>query len=868
MKLKNYQQNSLDVLKRFFEYCQIMKHNEAFKKITEEEEIALRLINLGRNYTVWEEIPNTPRVCIKVPTGGGKTIIAAHSIKIISHVWCEREHPLVLWFVPSDTIRRQTVEAIKNPRHPYRKTLDEQFAGRVRIFDINDKFNIRPADISDNVCIIVSTIQSFVKENTDRFNVYKDNENLEAHFNKMNIAGLGSAGMEMREQNDRPKYSFANLLAYHRPIMIVDEAHRVVTELSRETQRRINPAAIVEFTATPRPNNNTLYSVRALELKEEEMIKLPIELREHLGWEQAVDEAIVRRAALEKDAQKEREYIRPILLFQAQSKEKDVTVEVLKKYLLETGNIPENQIKIATGEQKQLDEIDLFNPDESTRFIITVEALKEGWDCSFAYVLCSLANVQSDTAVEQLLGRVMRMPYAKERKEPSLNKAYAYVLSTKFGEAAGALVKKLAARGFDDAEAQSAVELKLSEDNNNLFGRIDIYKVDLGEPLFIAEPLTSIIMENDNKTIVFTPETTYEDVKRLMDAVPEKAVEIEFKFNNSRRTEATPSPAKRGEPFSVPRLMVELQGELVFAEPETIFEAFDWDIAEFADPKMNEGEFRVERQGNGFVIDINDRRLKFSPAGVEQLSLPLDVEVENWTPANLVNWLDRKLRQEDITQTKMVEWLRQVIEYLTDTRGIKMVALMLERYKLSNKIESKIKAAREEAKKEAFQTALFGRDGRVMLDFDNGFEFSESMYDDQPMYSGSYKFQKHYLGSSKVPMIDGKEDGEEFACAMALDNLPQVKYWLRNVSRHRNSFRLPTSTDNFYPDFVAELKDGRIFVVEYKGALMAQIQDTKEKGLIGELWEKQSGNRGLFLIVEKSKDGLDVSEQMKKKIGA
>jgi type III restriction enzyme len=868
MKLKNYQQNSLDVLKRFFEYCQIMKHNEAFKKITEEEEIALRLINLGRNYTVWEEIPNTPRVCIKVPTGGGKTIIAAHSIKIISHVWCEREHPLVLWFVPSDTIRKQTVEALKNPRHPYRQALDEQFLGRVQIFDIDDKFNIRPADISNNVCIIVSTIQSFVKEKTDKYNVYKDNENLEDHFNRMNTAGSGYAGMEMREQNDRPKNSFANLLAYHRPIMIVDEAHRVVTELSRETQRRINPAAIVEFTATPRPNNNTLYSVRALELKEEEMIKLPIELREHLGWEQAVDEAIVRRAALEKDAQKEREYIRPILLFQAQSKEKDVTVEVLKKYLLETGNIPENQIKIATGEQKQLDDINLSNPDEPTRFIITVEALKEGWDCSFAYVLCSLANVQSDTAVEQLLGRVMRMPYAKERKIPSLNKAYAYVLSTKFGEAAGALVKKLAARGFDDAEAQSAVELKLSEDNNNLFGRIDIYKVDLGEPLFIAEPLTSIIMENDNKTIVFTPETTYEDVKRLMDAVPEKAVEIDFKFKNYRRMDATPSPAKRGEPFSVPRLMVELQGELVFAEPETIFEAFDWDIAEFADSKMNEGEFRIERQGNGFVIDINDRRLQFSPTGAEQLSLPLDAEVENWTPANLIYWLDRKLRQEDITQTKMVEWLRQVIEYLTDTRGIKMVALMLERYKLSNKIESKIKAAREEAKKEAFQTALFGRDGRVMLDFDNGFEFSESMYDDQLMYSGSYKFQKHYLGSSKVPMIDGKEDGEEFACAKALDNLPQVKYWLRNVSRHRNSFRLPTSTDNFYPDFVAELKDGRIFVVEYKGALTAQIQDTKEKGLIGELWEKQSDSRGLFLIVEKSKDGLDVSEQMKKKIGA
>jgi type III restriction enzyme len=169
--------------------------------------------------------------------------------------------------------------------------------------------------------------------------------------------------------------------------MIVDEAHKVVTDLSQETQRRINPAAIIEFTATPRPNNNTLYNVRAAELKEEEMIKLPVARVEHSGWELAVDEAIRRRASLEKEARKETEYIRPILLFQVQSKDKEVTVEVLKNYLLETANLPENQIKIATGEQKELDGINIFNPDEPTRFIITVEALKEGWDCSFAYVL-------------------------------------------------------------------------------------------------------------------------------------------------------------------------------------------------------------------------------------------------------------------------------------------------------------------------------------------------------------------------------------------------------------------------------------------------------------------------------------------------
>jgi type III restriction enzyme len=646
--------------------------------------------------------------------------------------------------------------------------------------------------------------------------------------------------------------------------MIVDEAHKVVTDLSQETLGRINPAAIIEFTATPRPNNNTLYNVRAMELKEEQMIKLPIALVEHSGWETAVDEAIQRRADLEKEAAGEDRYIRPILLFQAQSKDKEVTVEVLKKYLLETSSIPENQIKVATGEQKELDGINIFNSDEPTRFIITVEALKEGWDCSFAYVLCSLANIKSDTSVEQLLGRVMRMPYAKTRKTPSLNKAYAYVVSPHFGEAAAALTEKLINRGFDDNEARSTLQQeapKVPDLNPNWNTPFNQYKIS-GKLKPADIPSTIQVKEND--TLFFTPETTDEDIKKLCEKLPHDAPDLIWKFENYKKTDATPSPAAQGIPFNVPRLMFEAQGELLFADPDTIFETFDWNIGKYAEPRLAENEFNICETGKGYFIDIDGNRLQYAAAEKDWF-LPHLSYADTWTPANLCYWLDRKLQQEDIPQPQMIEWLRRNIEYLTDTRKLSLPNLMIAKYALLNKLFSKITTARQIAKNISFE--LFQRESRKTLDFKNGFSFTEGMYDGQPFYQGNYKFKKHFLGNNKIPIIDGGEGGEEFKCAQAIDAEPEVKFWLRNVSRHPASFKLPTSTDFFYPDFVAMLNDGRILITEYKGEYLAETPDTKEKNNIGAIWEKISKGKGLFLLAVIRKNGKPLEQQIKEKVG-
>jgi type III restriction enzyme len=182
-----------------------------------------------------------------------------------------------------------------------------------------------------------------------------------------------------------------------------------------------------------------------------------------------------------------------------------------------------------------------------------------------------------------------------------------------------------------------------------------------------------------------------------------------------------------------------------------------------------------------------------------------------------------------------------------------------------NKLLANITTARQKVKNKAFE--FFQNKTHKTLDFKTSFTFSENMYDGELYYQGNYQFTKHYLGNNKIPLIDGGETGEEFQCAKAIDAEPAVRFWLRNVSKHRNSFKLPTSTDFFYPDFIAMLNDGRLLVVEYKGAYLAETPDTKEKANIGEIWAKLSKGKALFLLATLKKDGKSLAEQIKEKIG-
>jgi type III restriction enzyme len=197
---------------------------------------------------------------------------------------------------------------------------------------------------------------------------------------------------------------------------VVDEAHNNRTEQAFRTLRELHPACVIELTATPMPDSNVIFHVGAQALANEEMIKLPIVLMEHkTGWKDAVRDAILTRDRLEGLAAKEADYIRPVLLFQAEDVNGEANVDALLAHLTSADGekIERKQIAVATGEQKELDGIVLAEPTCPIRYVITVKALKEGWDCPFAYVLCSLQDMKSGKDVEQLLGRVLRMPYAR-----------------------------------------------------------------------------------------------------------------------------------------------------------------------------------------------------------------------------------------------------------------------------------------------------------------------------------------------------------------------------------------------------------------------------------------------------------------------
>jgi type III restriction enzyme len=883
-KLKQYQQDALDALACFLEKCRSHSVIDAFDFATRQFNVA------AANYREYS-FGQIPYVCLRLPTGGGKTVLASHAVKVATRCYLEQDYPIVLWLVPTTTIREQTLDALKQPGHPYREELDRTFDHQVKVLNIDEVEQIRPQDIGSKAIIVVSTIANLRVTDTSGRKVYAYHENFEPHFAKIypNDTRLEKVEEKDLKENGlsqadlgKVKFSFANLLALHKPMIIVDEAHNARTTLTFETLQRIHPACIIEFSATPDISDssasNVLYHVSASELKAEQMIKLPIMLTEHSDWQASVRDAVLTRTQLAKESQKETDYIRPIVLFQAEAKNGEVTVEVLKQHLIDELKIDESKIAIATGKQKELDGIDLFDQRCPIEYIITIEALKEGWDCSFAYVFCSVKEVKSAKDAEQLLGRVLRMPYAVRRQTEALNRAYAHLASHSFSQAAQQLTDHLVNMGFEAMEVAANLQPGHTPGQADMFAGPDVANIapPVEPPLELELPNEPSLPEQHKTSVQILPTTggKYQvKINGLIDEELAKVLLADIKGTEKReqqaridqhnaRHEASQSPSQRRVLFrALPQLCYREQGQLALLEPESFrYLNGDWSLLDY--PVELPG-FAIKETETTFEVDMEGERISYHVAE-ESARYDLNRVASEFTETDIIGWLAQEVRQPDISHKEIVGYLSRLITYLTKDRNIPITALVRLKFILAKAVHKQIAVTRNKVAQECFQQLLFGGSNSTEASFDYSYTFIAGLYPARPpFYNGRYKFNKHYY-----PMIEDLKESDnpdsEFKCAKALDRHTKVKHWIRNlVRREQASFKLPLAVDWFYPDFVAELNDGRLLVVEYKGEGYKTTDDSREKKAIGELWAKSSNGNCVFLFaVESDEKGRDVFAQI------
>lgn len=811
-----------------------------------------------------------PYFCLRVPTGGGKTRLGARCVPLANRFLLQGEHSVILWLVPSSAIRDQTLKAFKNPEHPYHADLAE--AGAITVLSLEEARVVTRATLDTSTVIIIATRQAFSHEEMDKLKVYEDSGHLMPHFSEVTP--------EQREkllkgpENTVPR-SFANVLRLRRPFVVVDEAHNARTELQFDTLARFRPSGILELTATPdlsETPSNVLHSVSAAELKAEAMIKLPIMLETEPDWQKVLAYAIDKRNQLQTLADREKlagaSYLRPLVLIQAQPRRKDVDTlhaEKLKEELMTNHGLPEEEIAIATGETREIDGVDLFAESCPIKYIITQQALAEGWDCSFAYVLASVAELRSETRVEQLLGRILRQPNAEWRKAPELNRSYAYVASRDFGATANALRDRLVeGAGFQKEDAWQFIAAgKQSQESLGLppSRRVDIRPVVVQLPekpdltKLDAKVRKKVEWDAKRKTLTITKPLAPEEGTAIAQTVVwEESQKALTEAAHKSRTEAVEifnTPSERGVLFRVPQLAVKVHGELqLFDDPEVL--DYPWDLPIYeATPSEDElSRFRdSDRVADAGAIDVEEGKMlvKFLPE--LERDLALSYTPEHWTEAKLAAWLCRNVREDYITPQSMMVFVSAFLSTLIKTPGIDLARANRQKFLLRGMLELKIRASRKAAVNKAYQAFLFGEGVNERASVGGGFDFTfhPDGYAPNSDYPRAHEFEKHYY-----PRVGGFDSEEEEACAWELERLARagkIEFWARNLVRKPTcSFFLPTAADRFYPDFVCQLPGGKILVVEYKGA--DRWNDAEPARKIGELWAELSGDKCAFVMVK------------------
>ena len=469
MQLKQYQQTALDKLsgylsvlgatqqkveavRQFTQGMDIPWDQQAWKEYTGREDYYSRKNGLGER---------VPAVCLKVPTGGGKTLLAVKAIDLINQRFLRRQTGLVLWIVPTSQIYNQTLTALKDRAHPYRVYLNIASADRTLIKEKGDLF--APDDVRDNLVVLLLMLPSANRQSKETLRIFKDRGGFEGFFPDeddydaqqtllQQIPNLDRFESESGLQSQIVKTSLGNTLRLLQPLIILDEGHKAYGELAQSTLLGFNPAFILELSATPTSQSNKLVNISGQDLLREGMIKLDINVinKATMNWKETLLASKRRRDDLETIASDHEAstgtYIRPICLIQVERTGKDQRVppyihaEDAREFLLAEGALPE-EIAIKSSEQDDIKAEDLLSKTSQVRYIITKSALQEGWDCSFAYILTILTNPKkAGSSITQLVGRVLRQPYGRKTGRTELDESYVYC----FREYSGDLIRHVA----------------------------------------------------------------------------------------------------------------------------------------------------------------------------------------------------------------------------------------------------------------------------------------------------------------------------------------------------------------------------------------------------------------------------------------
>ena len=848
MELKGYQQTNLDALDRFLSCVDQCKDTaKGFYHFWQTNDPPITpfpgtIIEPYKN-----NVKGAPHICHKVPTGGGKTFIASAALKVaMEHI--NPPYKVVVWLVPSNAILEQTLRNLRNKQHPYRQHIDTDFQNRVEVFDKQQALTghgFTLTAVRENLCILVVTFDSFRTKYKEGRKVYQENGYLQS------FAPL----VAMQADGDDEVQLMKVLQAVH-PLVVVDESHNATSKLSEQMLNDLQPSLVIDLTATPRENSNIICFTDALELKRNNMVKLPVIVYNHTNKTQVIDSALHLQRRLEQTAKNDStgNYIRPIVLFQAESKlagtEDRETFEKIKQALLAL-NIPTEQIKIKTAEIDELKGVDLMSPDCPVRYIITVNALKEGWDCPFAYILASLADKSSAVDVEQIVGRVLRLPYATRNNNDILNLSYVLTASSKFQETLDNVVKGLNNAGFSDRDYRA---------------------VDAAEPIEQMEQTVTVnpqlLFPEDNsqqeQEIVEEEEIEYEQISfnedgmeelpesvtMILDNALQQSEEMNKQLENQDEIVVTPELAPAVKTASIQSVFIESTKNLMLP----MFYVANDSPQNSLFGSINDIKLEGQHLLSTFKLSSQSSDINFTAAEATMYKVDIDSTTDEHAP--------RYEKVKGVTRDYILDYIRQAdnieakIRRCSDTVAGEMGKMlpltqkdiqaytarifegfteeMLEDFmrhlsEYTQTIKGKILALEDEHKEKEF---------RRMLDTDQIYM--------RPTYIIPKKITLKTPSQSITKMLHTKEEsvnGFEAEVINDVANLDSVEWWTRN-NAGRGGFYI-NGFINHYPDFIIKTKKGKIVLLETKGDHL----EAEKKIRLGELWAKKAGNDYRYCLV-------------------